>query len=311
LQKRLDGRGGDSSGSAQVAESIAKALEKHLQRKTSQQFAPMTVRRHKVQIGLFVAFMSARGKLLVTEITKDDVLDYRTSWPWKSGLTQQKAQTNLRSFLTAIGRSDLLSELNTIKLSREDNQRLKSRPFTETELKRLIAQVPVTFPDPIKTARLTTLIHLMVSTGLAIRDAGQLERDNLVDGWLRIERQKTGKPVNQKLDPALFEELLTTRNGNPRYVFWDDATSLPHSIASVWLRDIRILMKAAGLYVKGNLSHRFRDTAVDYWLGQGCDMTTIATMIGDTVAVAAKHYGDFASQRMQERLAKVPTRTWA
>jgi hypothetical protein len=26
------------------------------------------------------------------------------------------------------------------------------------------------------------------------------------------------------------------------------------------------------LWVKGNLSHRFQDTAVDFWLGAGCSM---------------------------------------
>ena len=48
----------------------------------------------------------------------------------------------------------------------------------------------------------------MVSTGLAIRDTMQLERENIRDGWLRIERQKTGKPVFQQFDEGLYRELL-------------------------------------------------------------------------------------------------------
>jgi integrase len=310
LQKRLDGTGDgtdDPGTGTQIGGTIAKALENHLLSKAK--MTPMVIRRHKVQLGKFVDFLSGRGKELVSEITDTDVLQWRESWPWTSGLTQQKAQTNLRSFLVASGRADLLLKLKPIKLSREDVKRLKPQPFTEEELKHLIAQIAVSFPDPVKAARLVTLTHLMVSTGLAIRDAGQLEKGNIVDGWLRIERQKTNKAVNQKLDPALLKELERVRNGNPRYIFWNGALA-KDSISNVWLRDIRILMKAAGLYIKGNLSHRFRDTAVDYWLGEGCDMTTIAVMLGDTVAVAERHYGDFASQRMQERLARVPTRTW-
>jgi hypothetical protein len=69
-------------------------------------------------------------------------------------------------------------------------------------------------------------------------------------------------------------------------------------------------MKAAGLWIKGNLSHRFRDTAVDFWLEQGCDMTTIAAMLGDTVRTVERHYADLASKRMGDRLAKIPTRSW-
>ena len=45
-------------------------------------------------------------------------------------------------------------------------------------------------------------------------------------------------------------------------------------------------------------------------LGAGCDMTTIAALLGDSVAVAEKHYADLASARMRERLATVPVRTW-
>ena len=35
-----------------------------------------------------------------------------------------------------------------IKVTREDKERLKPKPPTEAELKKLLAQVPKTFPDP-------------------------------------------------------------------------------------------------------------------------------------------------------------------
>jgi hypothetical protein len=39
-------------------------------------------------------------------------------------------------------------------------------------------------------------------------------------------------------------------------------------------------------------------------------MTTIAAMLGDSVAIAERHYADLASARMRERLAAVPVRQW-
>jgi hypothetical protein len=69
-------------------------------------------------------------------------------------------------------------------------------------------------------------------------------------------------------------------------------------------------MQDAGVWIKGNLSHRFRDTAVDFWLGAGCDLTAIAAMIGDTPEIVAAHYADLASARMEERLAQMPARKW-
>lgn len=149
----------------------------------------------------------------------------------------------------------------------------------------------------------------MASTGLAIRDAVQLERSAIIEGWLRIDRQKTGKSVQQKVDPSLVAELAAVTNGNPRYVFWNGTTQ-PENITAFLARDLRQLMKDAGVYLRGNLAHRFRDTFVDFLLGRGCDMTTIAALLGDSVAVTEKHYADLASARMRERLASVPVRAW-
>ena len=69
-------------------------------------------------------------------------------------------------------------------------------------------------------------------------------------------------------------------------------------------------MKDAGLYIKGNLSHRFRDTAVDFWLAQGWTLTDVADALGDTVAIVERHYKDLASKRAEERISKLPVRAW-
>jgi len=185
----------------------------------------------------------------------------------------------------------------------------RAQPFSEDELDRLLAQVPKTFPDSVKAARVTALIHLMVSTGLAIMDTIQLERESIAGGWLRIRRQKTNRPVEQKLDEGLYRELLSVADGNPNYIFWN-GTSRPTSATGRWQEDLRQLMEDAGLWIRGNLSHRFRDTAVDFWIGAGCSVVEVAAMLGDTVPIVEKHYRKLLSSRMKERLAKVPVRVW-
>jgi integrase len=205
---------------------------------------------------------------------------------------------------------DLLRVLKPIKLSREDTARLKPQPFGDEELARLIAQIPKTFSDPVKQTRITALIHCQVETGLAIRDAVQLQRGDITGGQLNIERQKTNKPVKQPLRPGLYEELITVTNGNPKYIFWN-ATSLPESATGLWQADLRKLMEDAGLWIKGNLSHRFRDTAVDFWLSEGRDIVQIAAYLGDTTRIVERHYADLISKRMDKRLADVPFRNWA
>lgn len=204
---------------------------------------------------------------------------------------------------------DLLDALGTIKLTKEGKQRRKPKPYTEEEIKLLLAQVPKTFPDAEKAQKVSAAIKFMIATGVAVRDTVQLEKTSLRDGWLRLNRQKTDEAVVQRLDPGLHQELQKVLNGNPRYVFWD-GKMMPTSATAAWQREIGAVMKDAGLYIKGNVCHRFRDTATDFWLGAGCSINEIAGMLGDKPAAVQKHYADMISKRMEDRLAKLPVRTW-
>lgn len=313
-QAQLDaGQSGEPIAAA-AQPLIADYIRTYVTGKESENKSHDTVRKLRYQLGTFEKFMAARSKFYPTDITTQDLIEYRSTWgSWKSGVTKQKGQQNLRGFIRFCCRAndaaELLKALKTINLTREDKERVKPRPFSEAELKKMLAAVPRVFPDQKKAARLTTLIHVMTSTGMAIRDAVQLERASISDGWLNISRQKTGKAVKQKLDPSLHQELLGVLNGNPKYVFFSGA-NLPNSEVGTWQTDLRKVMRAAGCYIKGNLSHRFRDTFVDWHLGQGSGLNEIAAMLGDTVLVLQTHYADLVSKRMEERLAKVPTRTW-
>ena len=205
--------------------TIEQAVETFISGKETEGLSKPTLRKLKYQLGEFERFMSSRSKFFPSEVSATDVIEYRAGWvSWKSGVTRQKAQQNLRGFLRFActkNLPELLAALKPVRLEKVDKERLEPRPFTEKELTHLLAQVPKTFPDQKKAAKITALIHCQVATGLAIRDTIQLERDNIKDGWLRIERQKTGKRVRQRLDPVLVTELLSV--AHERYIFWDEA----------------------------------------------------------------------------------------
>jgi site-specific recombinase XerD len=314
LQKKLDA--GEAGKIPEIPETsqptIEQAVVTLITAKESENVGKATIRKLKFQLGQFQRFMSERSKIYPTEITPTDLIEYRATWGgWKSAVTRQKAQQNLRGFLRSCVKTNLpalLDVLKQIRLTKTDRDRLTPQPFSEKELKHLLASVPKTFPDLAKSNRVIALIHCMVSTGLAIRDTVQLRPGDIHDGWLRIKRQKTARPVVQNLDINLIQEMLSVANED--YFFWD-GTGAVTSAVGMWQADLRQLMQDAGLWIKGNLSHRFRDTAVDYWLGQGSSMTEIAAMLGDTVAVTEKHYADLASKRMESRLLKVPARDWS
>jgi integrase/recombinase XerD len=292
------------------------AVETYLTAKTSENLTKATIRKLRFQLGQFVDFVEKRSKFFPAEITSQDVIDFRASWTTWGDLTRIKAQQNLRGFIRFAckgNRDELLDALGAIKQTREGRERRKPKPLTEAELEKLLAQVPITFEDePSKIPLVTAFIKGAVGTGLACVDMVHLERKALMaakHGLLTIERRKTGRKATPRIDNALREELLAVMNGNPRYVFWN-GNSLPGSATGLWQTDLRRLFDEAGLWIKGNLSHRFRDTAVDFWLGQGCSLTDIAAMLGDTVAIVERHYADLAGKRMEERLLKVPARRW-
>ncbi len=290
--------------------TIAECIDTFISAKESENISARRVKKLRLQLDQFEQFMSARSKLFPSLITAADVIEFRAGWDkvWESTTTRQKAQQNIRGFLRTCCRenlNDLLAALKTIKLSKEDKERLEPKPFTEKEIKTLFAQIPKTFPAE-KIALATLLVKFMIATGVAIRDTVQLKRKSIQDGWLRINRQKTGRPVRQHLDPALCRELLA---GEGEYIFWDGKYQVTSEVTT-WQDDLRLLMQEAHLWIEGNVSHRFRDTAVDFWLGQGCSLTEVAAMLGDTLAVTERHYANLASVRMEERLKHVPKRSW-
>ena len=291
--------------------TIADAIETFISAKESEGISARRVKKLRLQLNDFEQFMQSRNKLYPSLVTATDVIDYRATWDtkWKA-TTRQKAQQNLRGFLRTCCRenlNDLLAGLRTIKLSKEDKSRLEPKPLTEKEIKTLLAQIPKSLAaEDVPTA--TLLVKFMIATGVAIRDTVQLERRNIRDCWLRINRQKTGRPVRQHLDPNLCRELL---DGKGQYVFWDTEKMTIGGAVTKWQDDIRLLMQEAKVWIPGNTTHRFRDTFVDWQLGQGCSLTDIAAMLGDTLAVTERHYASLASHRMESRLAKLPKRSWS
>jgi site-specific recombinase XerD len=108
------------------------------------------------------------------------------------------------------------------------------------------------------------------------------------------------------LDSTLLKELHTVTNGNPKYVFWNDETKLS-SLTGLFQANLRDVMKDAKVYIKGDLSHRFRDTFAKFLFDNGCSVTQVAEAMGDTEEIVLKHYRGFAGQ---ERLAKLPQRSF-
>lgn len=313
MQKRLNNPSTPDSQPAQAL-TIAALAESYMLRKQSEGVGQATEVKVRYQIGLFEQFLAARGKFYPADITAPDIVAFKATWSsWRSSVTRAKAQTNIRGFLKSFvrgeRRDELLEAFGKVKETRQDTERLEPKPFTEDEIKRLMVQVPITFPDPTKAAKITAMIHLQLSSGMSARDTVQLEIASIKDGNLAIKRQKSSRPAGLRLDDSLYAELLAIKNSNPRYVFWN-GNSLPQSATKDYIRHIQDLMKDSGVYISGNVSHRFRDSFVDTSRADGWSMEEIASALGVTVTILERHYSSLTSKRMKERIAKLPVRSW-
>ena len=132
----------------------------------------------------------------------------------------------------------------------------------------------------------------MIATGVAIRDTVQLKRKSIQDGWLRINRQKTGRPVRQHFSTRpLCRELLA---GEGEYIFWDGKYQVTSEVTT-WQDDLRLLMQDADCGLRGT-SRIGSETRLSISGWARGHLTEVAAMLGDTVSsLTERHYANLAS----------------
>jgi integrase/recombinase XerD len=296
--------------------TVAVAVQTFLDAKKTERAGIAVLGKYRTELPRLEAFLSKRSVFYPGDITYAHLVAYRATWDklYPSPLTQQKVQERMKSFLREACKENLADLLKLKPPKVKASDRPGPQPFSDDDIERLLAQVPVTFSGQLTRLRITALIHLMVSTGLACVDAVKLEKKNFETGWLDVRRHKTGKRVQQKLNPTLLKELRTVTNGNPQYVFWDGEVKLP-SLTGLFQKQLRRLMKdtkdakGESLYTHGDLSHRFRDTYVEFLFRNGCSITQVAEAIGDSEAIVDKHYKAL-TDAVRDRLEKLPQRSF-
>ena len=157
------------------------------------------------------------------------------------------------------------------------------------------------FSRPLRAGPTRTLIKLMRWSGLAIRDASTLKREDLqFDKQKRLykvirERTKTGEALDIPIPKDLAKELLSLPNGNPGpYVFWnrqkDNSSECRH--ASYMGEMIAKAFEAASVHNAGHMiSQRLRATFAVDMLQRGVPLEYVTRFLGHGgVKTTDKHY---------------------
>jgi integrase len=246
---------------------LAQAIETFGANKEAQGIKVRVLNMYKRELRRLLDFSERRGLLSVKQaLTIDNLVALRATWVpvYPSSNSRATVQKHLNHFLRFCYNAawiDRIPKLSPIKIDEPETE-----PLTDAEYDKILEKA---------TGKTRTLIKLMRWSGLAIRDASTLKRDDLsFDKGKKIyriirERTKTGESLYIPIPKDVAEDVTTALNGNPIYVFWNRQKSTEDKAeyrqAGYMGECIAAAFDAAGVKSKGHMiSHRLRATfAVD------------------------------------------------
>jgi integrase/recombinase XerD len=273
------------------------------------------IQKYERELARLLRFMAGRSKLFPADIELTDLEDFRTGWDkdYPSSATRQNVQARLRGFLRYCFDAQWVTRVP--RLSSIQGDEPPTMPLTEEEYDKLLLQVPSEF-DAVKAQKVRALVQLMRHSGLAIRDACTLERDEIQrDAKKRVHRivtsrQKTGTHVSVPIPEDVAREVLTVLNGNPRYVFWNTGTGKEQSVVINWQHDLRKLFRG-GFGQRTNFTpHCLRDTFAVSLLQKGVPLEEVSKLLGhESIKATEKSYAKWVQAR-QDSLDTLVIELW-
>jgi site-specific recombinase XerD len=296
---------------------VADAIEVFKADKKNQGLTDDVLNKYARELERLQSFAEGRNVFTVAGLSRKLLIDYKTEWDtlYPSSNTRQMVQARLKNFLKFCYDSrwlDRVPRLSSIKA-----EEVPTLPLTDKEYTKLLNAIPVSVPDSTKNRRFRALIRLMRYSGLAIRDAATLRRDELIYDTAKklhrvvTARQKTGTHVSVPIPSDVAQELLSALNGNPVYFFWtgngEERTAVSH-----WQDDFRKLFKDANITSEGNMvSHKLRDTFAVDLLENGVPLEEVSKLLGhESIKTTERHYSKWMKGR-QDRLDSLVTAVWA
>jgi site-specific recombinase XerD len=298
-------------------QTISQAVEIFLQDKKNQDVTPKVLDKYKRELARLRSYCEGRGIFVVSGLTKELLTGYASTWPeaYPASSTRSRVRDRLSTFLRYCFDAEWLPRIP--RLSPVKVEQTPTMPLTTKEYAHLLDTTYSTFADePGRGARIRALIQLMRYSGLAIRDALTLKREEIAHDKrealysIVTSRQKTGTHVSVPIPPNVAQEILAVANGNPLYVFWS-GKGAEESATKNWAKFLARLFDDAGIESGHMRSHRLRDTFAVDLLQKGVPLEEVSKLLGhESIKTTERSYAKWVKAR-QDRLNRLVTATWA
>lgn len=298
--REIEAEGLAAAGSAKT---IAEATEEFLDDAKSRNLREPTLRKYRWLFRMLTTYCQDRGLIFLSQLNEEEVRGFRNGWSL-SPRTASKHLERLKSFLTFCQNTRYIKDNPAAKLKPPKVTASPVVPFTEVEIKNILAGCD-TYTGNGK--RLKTLTNLMLSTGLRISDACTISRDKIIrskEGYsVELHTAKTGEKVCCPVQEDLAHEVEALPGLHP---FWTGKSNA-EDCAAGWRKAYARLFKQVG--VKGHL-HQFRHTFATRLLKRDVSMETVSVLLGhQSIKVTERHYASWTRERRQA-IESAIRKTW-
>jgi integrase len=255
--------------------------------------------RHLLEDRL-LSWCDSKGLSNLRHLTVDALRQFRQSWK-DSPLYATKNLERLRAFLRFCQQAGWIKQNPATSVKPPKVTASPTLPFSRDEMKRILTACDRYGGNK---ERIRAFVLTMRFTGLRIGDAIRLSKSQVSNGTVFVRTAKTGQAVTVPVPPQVVQALDKAHNGSERY-FWTGANI--RSAVSNWSRYLGRVFELAD--IGDGHSHRFRDTCAVELLLAGASVEDVATILGNTPQVVAKHYAPWVKER-QVRLEKLVRASW-
>lgn len=281
--------------------TISKAVEKYLSDCEARHLGWEAMRKYRHLLeDRFLPWCEHKGLRNLRQIDVDALRQFRQSWS-DSPVYATKNLERIRAFLRFCHQAGWIKQNPALAVKPPKVTQTPTLPFSRDEMKRILEACGKYAGNQ---DRMKAFVLTMRYTGLRIGDAIRLSKSQVTDGKVFVRTAKTGQPVTVPVPPDVVKSLAKIENGSDRY-FWTGKNI--RSAVSNWSRYLARIFELANM--DNGHSHRFRDTCAVELLLAGASVEDVATILGNTPQVVAKHYAPWVKER-QVRLEKLVRQSW-